>query len=266
MGGGVDDEEPYEGPVLVAFSIDPGVDTGWSALKVPVGLLGSLGVARTLVRCRHLHGTIGRSGPSSGGAAGGAWSATDSQHVTDILQQARDVYTEWMPQWVDCAKCEATGEVYYGRKKDDIKIECPVCEGSGGEWDVDEPNDYRFVFVMEGFDLRMVSMDPALLAPVRVASIFMDRLVMNEGGGMTSSVFDDRLPPTLFQKVADAKGTITNDRMKRWGMYDPSSGEHARDADRHGILFLRKFASEVRLRKALWGMDPINGYVADETG
>jgi len=43
------------------------------------------------------------------------------------------------------------------------------------------------------------------------------------------------------QEASDAKDEITNDRLKRWGLYERKGGlEHARDADRHAILWLRK--------------------------
>lgn len=43
------------------------------------------------------------------------------------------------------------------------------------------------------------------------------------------------------QSADDAKKEITNDRLKRWGLYERKGGlEHARDADRHAILWLRK--------------------------
>lgn len=214
-GEAIDDEvsEDYDGPVMVIFAIDPGVATGWTGLKVPLGLIPTLGVSRTLVRCRHRHGTLRRSGVQPVGAAGGAWSSTDSQHVTDLLDTARGIYTDWMPD----------------------------------EEDDDEEHDrFRFIFVMEGFDLRINNMDPDLLAPVRVASVFMDRLMMGQSAMRVS-----------FQKVSDAKKTVTDDRLRRWGMYDPSSGTHARDSDRHAILFLRRFAMSRDLRTSLWGYDPI---------
>lgn len=244
-GGIIEPEEPYFGQVLVIFAVDPGVTTGWSALKVPVGLLAGLGAARTLVRCRHRHGQIQRSGGVRVSGGGGSYSNTDSQHVTDILSTAKQVYNEWMPLWTDCAKCEGGGLPRFGQHPESIGDVCERCEGDGGAWDVDDPDQYRFVFALEGFDLRESSMDPSLLAPVRVNSIFMDRLVQSQS---EMRVF--------FQSASDAKNTCNDERLRRWGFYDRSSGAHARDADRHAILLLRRFAADRDLRVRVFGFDP----------
>jgi hypothetical protein len=213
------DEEAYEGPVLVIFAVDPGVATGWSALKVPVRLLASHGATRTLVRCRHRHGTIRRSGGVQVSGGGGSYSNTDSAHVTEIFRTADAIFEEW------CTYEKVT-------KKGKRKL-------------IADP-DTKFVFALEGFDLRESSMDPALLSPVRVNSIFMDRLAV---GGAQVRVF--------FQSASDAKRTVTDERLRRWGLYDSSSGAHARDADRHATLLLRRFASDRDLRIRVFGYDPI---------
>lgn len=208
IGGLADGEEPYEGKVLVIFAVDPGVTTGWSCLKVPVGLLSDGGVARTLVRCRWQHGQIYRSTeppPPSliFGSGGGSFDRGDSRHVDTILEVGRMMYERFMD---------------------------------------DEDEDHVFAFVWETFSLRMMGMDPSLLAPVRLTSIFTDRLIQGEVA-----------VPVFLQQPSEALGVISDVRLKRWGMYDPSSGRHARDADRHAITFLRRFASQELIRKELYG-------------
>lgn len=215
IGGEVNDEEAYEGPVLVVFAVDPGITTGWSALKVPVLLLPVLGVARTLVRCRHAHGQIGRSGARAPSRAGGAYDSTDPAHVTEVLGQARSIYDDW------CMYEEPN---------------------SKGNLRLVEDEDVRFAWAVEGFDLRMQSKDPSLLAPVRVANTIMDRL---DGSGQR----------VFFQSASDAKNIVTDTRLKSWMMYDRSSGAHARDADRHAITFVRRFTAERSLRTTLFGYD-----------
>jgi hypothetical protein len=249
VGGVVDDpEEVYDGPVLVIFAVDPGVTTGWSALKVPVGLLAGLGVARTLARCRHRHGQVGRSGGVRVSGGGGSYSNTDSKHVSDLLDVARKIHEDWMPTWEDCEVCGGTGEDPDVSKRDTpcVAESCYYCEGEGGEWDVDNPQDFKFAFVLEGFDLRESSMDANLLAPVRVNSILCDRLAMAES---ESRIF--------FQSASDAKNTVTDERLRRWLMYDRNSGAHARDADRHATLLLRRFTADRDLRVRIFGHDPL---------
>jgi hypothetical protein len=217
--GGLDkdceDDEGVEGKNLVIMAIDPGTTTGWSALKVPVGRLASHGVSRTLSRCRWRHGQILRSmvGVAEGGPM--ALSVSDSRHVDMIQNQINTVYEEMV---FDSEKMLEDGSFGYEH---------------GWEDDV-------FVLVLEGFRLRILSMDDNLLAPQRVLDRLCDRLYVRR-----SRV------PVFFQTPSEAMSTVTDARLKDWAMYDRHSGEHARDADRHAILFLRKFADNRRLRSSL---------------
>lgn len=207
IGGAVPEEEEedfgYEGPNLVVFSVDPGHTTGWSALKVPVGRLLATGAARTVPWCRWRHGQILRSGIGTGHMA---QAVSDSRHVSLILDQARTIHEDL---------------VY------------PGDEEKGWPEDV-------FVWVLESFSLRMMSMDTNLLAPVRVLDRLLDRLWVGEYRG---AVF--------HQQPSEAKTTVTDTRLRRWGMYDSGSGEHARDADRHSLYFLRRVAESRELQDRL---------------
>lgn len=212
IGGLVAPEEDYEGRALIIFAIDPGYTTGWSALKVPVGLLSGLGVTRTLARCRWRHGQVLRSGAGQGTLHQGI---SDSAHVNDILSVARTIYDEWFFDSNEMLDDHSFGYEH------------------GWESDV-------FVIVSESFSLRLLSQDPTLLAPVRVNSLLIDRMVMT-----------DQIHRLFFQSPSDAKNVVTDARLKSWAMYRDSSGPHARDADRHAILFLRKFAESRDLREKL---------------
>lgn len=89
----------------------------------------------------------------------------------------------------------------------------------------------------EGFTLRMNSTDYWLLEPVRFMSVLKDRL-RESGVGVEE------------QQPGDALKTITNVRLRTWGLYQ-SGSEHGRDAQRHGLLFLRRYASQPALRARL---------------
>ena len=43
----------------------------------------------------------------------------------------------------------------------------------------------------------------------------------------------------FLQNRSPVKTTCTDERLKRWNLYDRSSGPHARDATRHAFYFLR---------------------------
>lgn len=98
----------------------------------------------------------------------------------------------------------------------------------------DEATD-TFVVVLESFRLRMLSRDPALLSPVRIMAKY-EYAMANAG------------LRTFLQEPVDAMRIITDGRLRDWGLYDASAGVHARDAQRHGVLWLRKYSSTPRLR------------------
>jgi hypothetical protein len=87
----------------------------------------------------------------------------------------------------------------------------------------------------EGFTLMMNSKDYWLLEPVRFLAVLQDRL---RGTEVRVEV----------QGAGDAKKTITNERLATWGLYEAGK-EHGRDAQRHGLLYLRRFASQLETRR-----------------
>lgn len=94
--------------------------------------------------------------------------------------------------------------------------------------------------VIEDFNLRQLRMDRDLLSPVRVTSALGYCLWKN---GRDYHV----------QTPTDAKRTCSDDRLKEWRMYDPTGGlVHARDADRHAILFLRRAKAKKAFRGLAW--------------
>ncbi len=88
----------------------------------------------------------------------------------------------------------------------------------------------------EGFSLQMLSSDDALLEPVRFLAILRDRL-RGTGVGVQVQWPGDRL-------------VISDDRLKLWDMWKPGA-EHGRDAQRHALLFLRRFSQQEKLRLSL---------------
>lgn len=94
--------------------------------------------------------------------------------------------------------------------------------------------------VIEDFSLRQLRMDRDLLSPVRITAALGYCLWV---GGRDYHV----------QSPADAKRTCTDDRLKEWRMYDSTGGlQHARDADRHALLFLRKAKAKANFRALAW--------------
>lgn len=104
-----------------------------------------------------------------------------------------------------------------------------------GIWEVDETIDTFFVAI-EDFILRRSEMGRSLLAPVRLIAKF-------EYAFRRKGIYLCRQSP------GDAKNVVTDQRLRLWNVYQASSGVHARDAQRHGILALRRWSSQPALRK-----------------
>lgn len=98
--------------------------------------------------------------------------------------------------------------------------------------------------VLEDFILRPARNEKTrdLLSPVRINAVLqhfcwnLNRVV-------------------LYQQPALAKTTATDDRLKLWGVYIRDGGlQHARDADRHVITFMRRCMNKAdkNIRQAAW--------------
>ena len=96
--------------------------------------------------------------------------------------------------------------------------------------------------VVEDFLLRKKLMDRELLSPVRLTAA-LEWAVEESGLGLSLQ----------RQTPSEAKGTATDERLKAWGLYSRAGGmQHARDADRHSITFLRKAKARGSVRGAAW--------------
>ena len=94
--------------------------------------------------------------------------------------------------------------------------------------------------VIEDFTLMVHRKDRDLLSPVRITSAL--------GLELWKTGRDYHV-----QTPADAKRVCSNERLIEWRMYDPTGSlEHARDADRHALLFLRKAKAKSRFRAEAW--------------
>jgi hypothetical protein len=98
--------------------------------------------------------------------------------------------------------------------------------------------------LVEDFIIRMFNQDKEVLSPVRLTAKLDFALHF---------VGDPRY--TFRQQPSEAMGTATDDYLKEIDLYERKGGlGHARDADRHSVLWLRK-AHDLRLgpkRRAEW--------------
>lgn len=112
--------------------------------------------------------------------------------------------------------------------------------------------------VAENFRSRMAAMGHEFLMPSRINGAV--ELVLEAGLLCWPGVGDGAESWTVgaarrlwLQEPAAAKQFATDARLKAWGLYESAGGAgHARDADRHALLFLRRAAVDGRLRGSAW--------------
>lgn len=105
-----------------------------------------------------------------------------------------------------------------------------------GMWEGGSEAD-RCVVSVERFTLRLLSMDAALLSPVRITA-------------MMEALSWRGLPfPVVQLQPSEAKKVVTDERLQHWGFWP--SGAHARDALRHAVLTARKMGSEEQFRASV---------------
>lgn len=111
--------------------------------------------------------------------------------------------------------------------------------------------------VSEDFVLRGKQKDRSLLAPVRMLGLILSELSHQHGTrahmdrsagagkyGVKSFRVDyggefTEVCPFTVQQASEAKGSITDDRLKDWGLWVRGK-RHGRDAIRHAVLRWRK--------------------------
>lgn len=94
--------------------------------------------------------------------------------------------------------------------------------------------------IIEDFNLRTFRKDRDLLSPVRLTAA-IGAIIWKEGRDYH------------VQSANDAMNTCSDARLREWRMYDPTGSlEHARDADRHAILFLMKAKQKAKFRAKAW--------------
>lgn len=92
--------------------------------------------------------------------------------------------------------------------------------------------DPRTIVIMENFTLQQLAVE---LSPVTIAAK-VEFMMWYEGIAN----------PYVKQMPSDAKGTATDARLRRWGLWAVGK-EHARDANRHNATFARKLQNDKAL-------------------
>ena len=92
------------------------------------------------------------------------------------------------------------------------------------------------IYAIEDFiiDFKRIDQQRSTLSPVRVIAKL--EMALWEDPAFAGADIEKFI---YFQSASLAKTTCTDERLKEWGLYDRSSGPHARDAMRHAYYFLR---------------------------
>jgi hypothetical protein len=94
--------------------------------------------------------------------------------------------------------------------------------------------------LIEDFILRTANAGREVLSPVRITA------KIEYGLWLVGAVSYRQMP-------SEAKSVATDDRLKSWGFYERAGGlQHARDADRHALTWLRKSKQHAWMRAACW--------------
>lgn len=101
----------------------------------------------------------------------------------------------------------------------------------------------------ESFVVRQLNMSNEFLSPVRVKAVISFQLYrgLKEWDGVV------RRRRLYEQTPADAKSTVTDQRLRLWNMYKKGP-PHARDATRHALLHLRRVRGRNQF-KEVFGWD-----------
>lgn len=164
-----------------------------------------------------------------GGTTGWSMMRLDLGKLLDPKVRAHEVVASWYHGEIDCgsqsgsaANAAQAHGTDLGQAETGEAAGIAMCERLVG---IAGPR--RTAVVIEDFILRTQTQSRDALSPVRITA------------GLNQLLWETKTVTMFKQQPSEAKTTCTDDRLKQWGFYDRGS-RHARDADRHALVFLRK--------------------------
>lgn len=88
--------------------------------------------------------------------------------------------------------------------------------------------------VSEDYQIRSARTDKQTISPIRLLA------------GLEQNVWS--MGRRIQKQMPSEKSGATDERLKNWGFYSPGS-QHARDADRHALIFMAKLAAKKSLQR-----------------
>ncbi|WGH20841.1 RuvC-like resolvase [Gordonia phage Commandaria] len=166
-----------------------------------------------------------------GGTTGWSIMNIDPRKIVDKTVRPHEMVTQWIHGEIDCGA--RSGQVGNSVIADGYDLGMTETGEAAGVFLMERlirlgGGVPRTAVVIEDFILRTQTQKRDALSPVRLTAA-LDQLL-----------WEARMAPTpTKQQPSEAKTTVTDERLKQWGFWD-SGSRHARDADRHALLFIRK--------------------------
>ncbi|QRI45299.1 RuvC-like resolvase [Gordonia phage Ennea] len=163
-----------------------------------------------------------------GGTTGWSVMNLDIERLFDKNVRAHEVITRWWHGEIDCgagsgALSSAAAQYDLSASEEGEWAGAFMCEHLISLFS----KDLNTAVVIEDFTLRTQSKARDALSPVRITAI------------LEFLIWESKNVTVTKQQPSEAKTTATDERLKLWGMW-ASGGRHARDADRHALLLIRK--------------------------
>lgn len=165
-----------------------------------------------------------------GGVTGWSIVTTTIDKIMDPTLQAAMVPDEWWHGEIDCRAKDKKETLWREAESEGVAVMECLYESIPA---------VHVGIVIEDFLIRRFDKSRPFLSPVRLTFAF-DQLMFDRG------VWTDRQMPS------DAITSITDDRLKSWNFYVPDGLGHARDADRHMMLFIRRLRAKASLRRRVF--------------
>lgn len=184
-------------------------------------------------------------GVDPGGTTGWSVLKVDYQRLVDQSLPIDNAITQWRHGQIDCGA--NSGNAATSATANDLELGISETGEAAGVWLMENIIRQNSMFpgstavVIEDFILRTSNKGRDALSPVRITAALQQLL------------WEGQYVEVFKQQPSEAKSALTDERLKRRGFYDSSgAARHARDADRHALLFLQKCRQKPSQMKKAW--------------
>jgi len=163
-----------------------------------------------------------------GGTTGWSVLSFHAESLSEPDVSMLDNIEHWTHGEIDCDMPASYGKRTYSKDMEirGIQVMVDIAEAWPGA-----------VLLIEDFIMFTQRKDRETLTPVRLIAMFDYAMA----------------PNNVYRQMPSEKGGATDERLKEWNLYEREGGAgHARDADRHGIVLMRKAKAKRATRHTYW--------------